>query len=69
MAKEKELLDLVRNIYSTKGEERTSPIDQVQDPTLANLENSKEARGQLSIKLKQKYKHKTYKKTCISRRV
>jgi hypothetical protein len=72
VAKEKELLellDLVRDVHSTKGKERTLLTDRAQDLTLANLESSKGAEGQLSVKLKQKYKRKTYEKTRTSRRV
>jgi hypothetical protein len=72
VAKEKELLelpDLVRDVYSTKGKERTLLTDRAQDLTSANLESSKGVGGQLSIKPKQKYERKTYKKTRTSRRV
>jgi hypothetical protein len=72
VAKEKELLellDLVRDIHSTKGKERTLLTDRAQDLTSADLESSKGAGGQLSVKPKRKYKRKTYKKTRISRRV
>jgi hypothetical protein len=72
VAKEKELLellDLVRDIHSTKSKERTLLTDRAQDLTLANLESSKRVGGQLSVKPKQKYKYKTYKKTRTSRRV
>jgi hypothetical protein len=72
VAKEKELLELlglVRDMCSTKGKERTLLTDRAQDLTLANLESFKGVGGQLSIKPKRKYKRKTYKKTCTSRRV
>ena len=52
MAKDRELLDLIRDIYSTKSKERTLLIDRVYDLTLANLESSKRVGGQLSIKPK-----------------